>query len=159
MSSDLSSIESQFNLNSVKPNFESIYEFEDVRLDAARLMLYRREESINLAPKVVETLLALVERGGEIVSKEEMMNRLWKNSFVEESNLTQNIYLLRKTLGKTADGRELIETFRRRGYRFNGEVRVSENQSDGDLRYISPPRRVDDADEIKKSDTENIGQR
>ena len=123
MSSDLSSIESQFNLNSVKTGVESIYEFEDFRLDAARLMLYRGGESTNLAPKVVETLLALVERGGEIVSKEELMSRLWKNAFVEESNLTQNIYLLRKTLGKGADGRDLIETFRRRGYRFSGEIK------------------------------------
>ena len=132
MSSDLSSIQSQFNLNSVKSNPESVYEFEDFRLDAAHLMLYRDEERTNLAPKVVETLLALVERGGEIVSKEEMMERLWKNSFVEESNLTQNIYLLRKTLGKGADGRDLIETFRRRGYRFTGAIKSrAENSSAG----------------------------
>ncbi|HEY8559408.1 MAG TPA: winged helix-turn-helix domain-containing protein [Pyrinomonadaceae bacterium] len=123
MSSDASSIESQFNLNSGNRSNESVYEFEGFRLDAAHMMLYRAGESANLAPKVVETLLALVERDGEIVSKDELMNRLWKNSFVEESNLTQNIYLLRKTLGKGADGRDLIETFRRRGYRFNGEIK------------------------------------
>ena len=86
-------------------------------------MLYRDDEAIPLAPKVIETLLALIERRGEIVSKREMMKRLWADSFVEDSNLTQNIYLLRKTLGKAADGRDLIETFRRRGYRFNGEIK------------------------------------
>jgi len=82
-------------------------------------MLYKGELAVELAPKVVETLLALIERRGEIVSKNEIMKRLWADSFVEESNLTQNIYLLRKILGNGADGKPLIETFRRRGYRFN----------------------------------------
>lgn len=123
MSSDFSSIQSQFNLNAAKSKFERSYSFENFRLDASRLMLYKDDAPLALAPKVVETLLALVERGDEIVSKEELIERLWKDSFVEESNLTQNIYLLRKTLGKTADGRDLIETFRRRGYRFNGEIK------------------------------------
>jgi Tol biopolymer transport system component/TolB-like protein/Flp pilus assembly protein TadD len=123
VSSGATSIQSQFNLNSDKSSFESIYEFEDFRLDAAHLMLYRNGQPLALAPKVVETLVALVERRGEIVSKKEMMNRLWADSFVEEANLTQNIYLLRKTLGKGSDGRDLIETFRRRGYRFTGAIK------------------------------------
>ena len=146
MSSDLSSIQSQFNLNSVNPNSESIYEFEDFRLDGAHLMLYKDEQALALAPKVVETLLALAERRGEIVSKDEMMERVWKNAFVEESNLTQNIYLLRKTLGKTADGRHLIETFRRRGYRFNGEIK---KMNDGDDTKIYPPAECIKAGELK----------
>ena len=78
-----------------------------------------------MAPKVVETLLALIERRSEIVSKDEMMKRLWSDSFVDEGNLTQYIYLLRKTLGNGNDGRPMIETFRRRGYCFNGEVVVA----------------------------------
>ncbi|MDQ4121905.1 MAG: winged helix-turn-helix domain-containing protein [Acidobacteriota bacterium] len=123
MSSNLSSIQPQFNLNSVKTNCAAIYEFEKFRLDSACLMLYRADQHVSLAPKVVETLLALVERAGEIVSKGEIMERVWKDAFVEESNLTQNIYLLRKMLGKTSDGKDLIETFRRRGYRFNGDLK------------------------------------
>lgn len=127
MSSDVSSIYPQDNINSPKLNDGGIYEFENFRLDAASRMLYNEGKPVALAPKVVETLVALIERPGEVVSKDEMMKRLWKDSFVEESNLTQNIYLLRKTLGKTADGQDLIETFRRRGYRFNGEIKeVSE---------------------------------
>lgn len=123
MSSGTTSIQSQFNLNPDKPNDERIYEFEDFRLDGAHLMLYREMKAVALAPKVVETLLALVERRGEIVSKTKMMERLWKDAFVEDANLTQNIYLLRKTLGKGSDGRDLIETFRRRGYRFTGQIK------------------------------------
>lgn len=87
-------------------------------------MLYQNSKTISLKPKVVETLVALVERRGEVISKDELMNRLWADSFVEESNLTQNIYLLRKTLGNCADGRPFIETFSRRGYRFNGEIKT-----------------------------------
>jgi DNA-binding winged helix-turn-helix (wHTH) protein/Tol biopolymer transport system component len=98
------------------------YEFEGFRLDAGRLMLYRDSETISLKPKVVETLVALVERRGEVISKSELMDRLWAETFVEESNLTQNIYLLRKTLGARRDGKPFIENFSRRGYRFNGEI-------------------------------------
>ena len=123
MSSDVNSIYSQRNLNEAKRSSGEIYEFEDFRVDAVRLMLYRQGEPVALKPKVIETLVALVERSGDVISKEELMNRLWADSFVEESNLTQNIYLLRKTLGNAADGKPLIETFRRRGYRFNGQIK------------------------------------
>jgi TolB-like protein/Tfp pilus assembly protein PilF len=114
------SIESQFIMNADNSNADNVYEFGDFRLDASRLMLYRVEAEVDLAPKVIETLLALIERSGEIVSREELFERLWKGSFVDGSNLTQNIYLLRRTLGNAPDKRPLIETFRRRGYRFNG---------------------------------------
>lgn len=87
----------------------TVYEFGDFRLEAAHLMLYRNLEEISIAPKQVETLLALVERSGEIVSKDELMKRLWANSFVEESNLSQNIYTLRKILGETDGGKPMIE--------------------------------------------------
>src|SRR5436190_15390239 len=98
-----------------------IYEFESFRLDPGSLMLYRAGIELPLTPKQVETLLALVERGGAIVPKDDLMERLWPNAFVEESNLVQNIHILRKTLGKTADGRPMIETLHRRGYRFSAE--------------------------------------
>ncbi len=130
MSSDVSSIYYQDNINSSNPNNDGIYKFENFRLDASHLMLYENEAPITLAPKVIETLVALVERGGEVISKDELMERLWGDSFVEESNLTQNVYLLRKTLGNNSGGKPLIETFRRRGYRFTGEFAKSvENQN------------------------------
>src|SRR5688500_4325280 len=78
-----------------------------------------------------------------------MMNRLWADSFVEESNLTQNIYLLRKTLGKGADGRDLIETFRRRGYRFIGEIKRAADKIDEsgatDIEFSIEPEANDDS--------------
>jgi len=122
MSSDLESNEQQINIKEVKSNTPLVYEFEDYCLDAEHLMLSRDGDEISLTPKVVETLLAIVERHGDIISKDELMERVWGNSIVEESNLVQNIYILRKALGKTRDGRPMIETLRRRGYRFNGEI-------------------------------------
>lgn len=124
MSSNAESIYPQRNLNSGNFNGQNeLFEFDRFRLDVSHLMLYENDLPVSLAPKVIETLLALIERGGEMVSKEELMNRLWPDSFVEDANLTQNIYLLRKTLGKGSDGRDLIETFRRRGYRFTGQIK------------------------------------
>ena len=123
MSLDLKSNVHQINLELVKPSICLIYEFENFRLDAEHLMLYRDEEEISLPPKQVETLLALIEKNGEIISKDVLMSRLWGDAAVEEANLIQNIYVLRKILGDTVDGRPMIETLRRRGYRFNGELR------------------------------------
>lgn len=107
----------------VKSPVSDIYEFEDFRFDAAHLMLYRGNEEISLAPKAAQTLLTLIERRGEIISKVELMETIWNDSIVEEANLTQYVHILRKTLGTSANGKPLIETLRRRGYRFNGDVR------------------------------------
>lgn len=83
-----------------KPRSQKIYEFEDFRLDAAHRLLYKNGREISLTPKVVETLLVLVEHCGEVLSKDELMEIIWADSFVEEGNLTQNLYLLRKVLQK-----------------------------------------------------------
>ena len=106
----------------VKPPVHRIYEFESFRFDAAHLMLYRGDAEISLVPKAAQTLLILIERRGEILGKDELMETIWNDSIVEEANLTQYVHILRKTLGAAANGKPLIETLRRRGYRFNGEV-------------------------------------
>lgn len=116
----------------------TIYEFEDFRLDVAYLMLYRGGEEILLAPKAVQTLLALIERRGEILGKDELMETIWSDSIVEEANLTQYIHVLRKILGTSANGKPLIETLRRRGYRFNGNVRCVEIEAKPEV--FSPHR-------------------
>jgi Tol biopolymer transport system component/DNA-binding winged helix-turn-helix (wHTH) protein len=131
VSSSNFSIISQQNLTAPKLRNNGLYEFEDFRLDGEHLMLYKNGETVPLKPKVVETLLALLEKRGEIVSKDELMERLWADTVVEEGNLTQNIYLLRKTLGDAANGKPLIETFWRRGYRFNGEIQEVLNGQNG----------------------------
>src|SRR6185369_3694071 len=82
----------------------------------------REGEVVPLTPKVFDILLALVENSGQVVSKEDLMKRVWPSTFVEEGNLTQNISLLRKALGESTGGVQFIETVPRRGYRFVGDV-------------------------------------
>ena len=100
-----------------------LYEFGSFLLDAAECRLLREGESIPLPPKVFDLLVILVDNNGRIIEKEDLMNRLWPDSFVEENNLTVNISLLRKTLGDGLDGKKYIETIPKRGYRFVADVR------------------------------------
>jgi DNA-binding winged helix-turn-helix (wHTH) protein len=90
--------------------FNRLYEFGGFRLDAAERVLWRGEEIFVLPPKVFDTLLALLEKAGRVVSKSELMQAVWADAFVEESNLSQNIYTLRRTLGVDEQGRQFIET-------------------------------------------------
>jgi DNA-binding winged helix-turn-helix (wHTH) protein len=99
-----------------------IHRFSDFTIDIEQKVLLRGGKAIPIAPKVFETLLALVENHGRIVLKEELMKRLWPDTFVEESNLTFNIQQLRKSLGDNAREPRYIETIPRRGYRFIAEV-------------------------------------
>src|SRR5260221_6026654 len=129
MSLDLDLIYSKFNLRMDKSSNHVVYEFEEFRLDTVHRMLYRGTEEISLAPKAVETLIALVERRGEILTKDELMSIIWTDSIVEESNLAGYLHVLRKTLGNQQNGKPFIETYRRRGYRFNCNVTVSEGSN------------------------------
>jgi Tol biopolymer transport system component/DNA-binding winged helix-turn-helix (wHTH) protein len=94
------------------------YEFGPFRLDPARRLLFRQNQVISLPPKVLHTLLVLVENSGRIVGKEELMKALWPDTFVEEGNLTQNISTLRKVLGENPGEHVYIETIPKQGYRF-----------------------------------------
>lgn len=94
------------------------YEFGRFRLKVAERVLLREGEIVPLTPKVFDILLMLVENCGQVVSKDDLMKRVWPSTFVEEGNLTQNISLLRKALGESPGGVQFIETVPRRGYRF-----------------------------------------
>ncbi len=95
-----------------------LYEFGPYRLDRSSRILLRDGAVVPLTPKVVDTLAALVERAGQPLSKGELLRQVWPDTFVEESNLTQNISVLRKVLGPS-----FIETLPKRGYRFTPDVR------------------------------------
>jgi DNA-binding winged helix-turn-helix (wHTH) protein/Flp pilus assembly protein TadD len=101
----------------------SIFELGPFRLDADHRTVSLDGVPLALTPKAVETLVALVERAGSVVSKGELLDRIWPDGDVEEANLAQNVYLLRKALRANADG-EWIATVPRRGYRFTGPVRT-----------------------------------
>ena len=98
------------------------YRFGDFTVDTDQGILQRHGSVVPLRPKVFETLLILVENSGRLVKKEELMSRLWPDSFVEESNLTFNIKELRKALADDARQPRFIETVARRGYRFIADV-------------------------------------
>ncbi|HEX4949374.1 MAG TPA: winged helix-turn-helix domain-containing protein, partial [Blastocatellia bacterium] len=100
-----------------------VYEFGEYRLDPRERLLWRNGVMVWLTPKAFDTLLALVEQSGRVLSKDELMDRIWPNSFVEEANLAQNISTLRKALGESADAVRFIETLPKRGYRFIASAR------------------------------------
>src|SRR5262245_28697555 len=95
-----------------------IYEFGSIRLDAQERLLQRDGVTISLTPKAFDLLLALVERHGRLVGKEELFQTVWPDSIVEESNLSSNVALIRKALGDGENGLKFIETVPKRGYRF-----------------------------------------
>ncbi len=99
------------------------YLFGPYRLERPTRRLLRDGEPVSLTPKAFDTLLALIERRDRVVDKAELMRLVWPDSFVEEANLSQTIFVLRKTLGEAPDGRPFIDTMPRRGYRFGADVR------------------------------------
>ena len=100
------------------------YEFGPFRIDRTERVLRRGPHVISLAPKAVETLLALAASGGRVVEKEDLIRQVWPDTFVEEGGLARNISLLRKVLGKGPDDSDYIETVPRRGYRLVAHVRL-----------------------------------
>jgi DNA-binding winged helix-turn-helix (wHTH) protein/TolB-like protein/Flp pilus assembly protein TadD len=98
------------------------YDFGPFRIDKLNHVLLRDGETIPLKPKVFDTLLVLVEGRDRVLDKDELMKRLWPDTVVEEANLSQNIYLLRKILGESVNGETYIGTIPKRGYRFVATV-------------------------------------
>jgi Tol biopolymer transport system component/DNA-binding winged helix-turn-helix (wHTH) protein len=101
---------------------QQVYEFGPFRLDVDERLLMRDGRMAPLPPKVFDTLLVLVQNSGRVVSKDELMQSLWPDTFVEESNLTQNISQLRRALSDGTAGAKYIETIPKRGYRFVANV-------------------------------------
>jgi len=97
------------------------YEFEPYRLDLSKRVLMRAGETISLAPKALEILIVLVVHAGKLVERDELLKAVWPDTFVEESNLSQNIFTLRRAMG---DERQVLETVGRRGYRFIARVQT-----------------------------------
>ena len=78
---------------------KDLYEFGPYRVDSVRRIVTRDGEIVGLTPKAIDLLLVLVAEAGTVVPKEELMRRVWGDSFVEEANLSHNIYRLREALG------------------------------------------------------------
>lgn len=109
-------------IDSPRPRLQG-YEFGNFRLDLIERCLLRNGIPVPLAGKVFETLRVLVEHGGRLAEKKRVMQEVWADTFVDESNLSQNVFTLRKVLGEGEDGQRFIETVPRRGYRFVASMR------------------------------------
>ena len=116
------------------------YLFGPYRLDIREGVLFRDGQPIPLTLKASGTLIVLLERHGHVVTKAELMARVWPDTAVEDGNLTQNIYALRKLLGDARESGITIETVPRRGYRLSGEVTAIRNTALSRSHGIIEPR-------------------
>jgi DNA-binding winged helix-turn-helix (wHTH) protein/TolB-like protein/Flp pilus assembly protein TadD len=112
-----------------------LYEFGKFRFDPANHLLLSNGVPVSLTPKAFEVLLVLVQNGSRLTTKEELMRKVWPDSFVEEANLTVNISALRKLLGETDQGKPYIDTVPKKGYRF---VEAVTEVQEGALNGLSP---------------------
>ena len=99
------------------------YLFGAFKIDVTERVLFGERGAVPLTPKVFDTLLLLVENNSHVLGKQELIERIWPDSFVEDNNLAQNISILRKALGQSPGGQDYIQTVPKRGYRFVAEVR------------------------------------
>jgi TolB-like protein/DNA-binding winged helix-turn-helix (wHTH) protein/thioredoxin-like negative regulator of GroEL len=99
------------------------YEFGSYRLDTTERSLRCGNKTIPLAPKIFDTLLVLLENSGRVMDKKTLIELLWPDTFVEESSLSQTIFLLRKALGDLNSDRQYIKTVPKLGYRFIADVK------------------------------------
>jgi pimeloyl-ACP methyl ester carboxylesterase/DNA-binding winged helix-turn-helix (wHTH) protein/class 3 adenylate cyclase len=101
------------------------YLFDGFRVDTTERLLFKDNREVSLTPKVFDTLLVLLENSSHVMTKKELMEQVWPDSFVEENNLAQNISILRKALGDGNQGDPYIQTVPKRGYRFVADVRTA----------------------------------
>src|SRR5690242_127010 len=100
------------------------YLFDGFRVDASERLIFKDNRELSLTPKVFDTLLVLLENSSHVLTKKELMEQVWPDSFVEENNLAQNISILRKALGES-----YIQTVPKRGYRFVADVSTDDEET------------------------------
>jgi Tol biopolymer transport system component/DNA-binding winged helix-turn-helix (wHTH) protein len=103
-------------------NGDRLYEFDSFTIDPKNRLLLRDKASVPLTAKAFDLLLALIENNGQVLGKNELLNQLWPETFVEEINLNVHISYLRKALGESAANQQYIETIPKRGYRFTAQI-------------------------------------
>jgi DNA-binding winged helix-turn-helix (wHTH) protein len=102
---------------------EAVYEFGPFKVDAGSRQLLRQEQALALAPKAFDLLCYLLAHPHRLLGKEELLKGVWPRGFVEEGNLSHNIFLLRKALGESPEEHRYIVTVPGRGYKFVGQLR------------------------------------
>ena len=120
-----------------------LYEFGEYVLNAKERNLWRNKELIKLPSKAFDTLFMLVERHGEVLSKEEMLDVIWEGAFVEENNLSQKISILRRIFGRE---NQFIQTVPKKGFRFVAQVKSSSNGT------------IETSEKVRKNENSNKSQ-
>ena len=115
------------------------YEFGSFFLDVNKRRLLRNGEPLPLAPKVLETLLVLIDNRERALTKDELLKQIWGDTVVEEGGLTRNISILRKTLGEKPDEHQYVITLPTRGYQFVAEVREIRGNDEEVAPVATPP--------------------
>ncbi|MEZ5306019.1 MAG: winged helix-turn-helix domain-containing protein [Pyrinomonadaceae bacterium] len=132
-------------------NKSLLYEFEGFRVDTEQRLVTRADEQIPLTPKAFETLVVLLKHKGRAVSKENLLDEVWKDSFVEEATLAQNISTIRRAFAKYGSADEIIVTVPRFGYKF--AAAVTETTADEEVLVVekrSVTHIVSERTEIKE---------
>ncbi|HEV7842622.1 MAG TPA: alpha/beta fold hydrolase, partial [Pyrinomonadaceae bacterium] len=138
----------------MKGQAKRFYIFGVFRIDVTERLLYGAKGAVPLTPKAFDTLLVLVENSGHVLGKDELMEKVWPDSFVEENNLAQNISSLRKVLSEGSGGQKFIETVPKRGYRFVADVSESmEGEADLILRERTRTRIVVEEETVEEEET------
>lgn len=109
----------------INDSARNFYEFDSFQVDVRRRLLLHEGRPVRVTPKAFDILLGLVQSGGRVIGKDELMTTIWPNCFVEEGNLAQNIFLLRRVLGERKNEHKYIITIPGVGYRFAPDVRAS----------------------------------
>ncbi len=113
---------------------DDLFQFGSFRLDAGERVLLRDGRLVPLPAKVLNTLLVLVRNNGHVVEKDVLMKEVWPDEYVEEGNLAQHIFMLRRALGESTENPRYIETVPRRGYRFVAKmIEPEEEAHDGGI--------------------------
>lgn len=107
------------------------YSFKNFTLDLEKRVLLREGEPVPLTPKAFDTLALLVRRSGHVVGKDELLEEIWADAFVEESTIAQNVFTLRKALGQNHTENQFIETVPKHGYRFIADVKAIDGATNG----------------------------
>ena len=115
---------------SISRSGKRCYLFDGFRVDPTERLLFKENREVQLTPKVFDTLIALLDNSSHVLTKKELMQLVWPDSFVEENNLAQNISILRKALGKGKEGEHYIQTVPKRGYRFVADVTTTGGEED-----------------------------
>lgn len=123
----------------MRPYADRVFTFGPFRLEPASGRLLRDGENVWLTPKSFDALVLLVGNAGRVVSKDQLLKHVWPETFVDESNVTQTVFMLRKALGESRDDRHYIVTVQGKGYRFDAKVAIEEADAGPESHFSALP--------------------